>query len=349
MAMIANPIFINTFVVFIRLYWFERRFQHIAREARNRTRTRSHSKSEALDGGEEGKVEKGVNGRRITILGDGRKISNGDMFGNTKKGDPNAATDSITSSVSSPSQRETPDMTDRQDQQPEFTPKSIQHTPTFRREITFADEVPRPEPTIALSIPLPQQMSAEQHLAFLENQRNPKDKGILRIPGPREYDRGDVPETMNDDGAALTNQISTPTEQNHGAYPFGNHNPSSNSDQNPPKRVVAVEATEPHRPINGLDGSSDLIASKSADVEQIRRRPTTDNISSFMRNRTRTATWGSFRNSTSREKDPMPYLSWQPTVGRNSAFIDLTQEQREELGGIEYRSLKTLAIVLVCM
>ena len=43
----------------------------------------------------------------------------------------------------------------------------------------------------------------------------------------------------------------------------------------------------------------------------------------------------------------MPYLSWTPTVGRNSAFVDLTEEQREELGGIEYRALKLLAIILV--
>ena len=40
----------------------------------------------------------------------------------------------------------------------------------------------------------------------------------------------------------------------------------------------------------------------------------------------------------------MPYLSWTPTIGRNSAFVDLTEEQREELGGIEYRALKTLAV-----
>ena len=43
----------------------------------------------------------------------------------------------------------------------------------------------------------------------------------------------------------------------------------------------------------------------------------------------------------------MPYLSWTPTVGRNSAFADLTEEQREELGGIEYRALKLLLIILV--
>lgn len=53
----------------------------------------------------------------------------------------------------------------------------------------------------------------------------------------------------------------------------------------------------------------------------------------------------SFRKSTS--DPPAPYLSYTPSVGRNSRFYDLTEEQRNELGGIEYRSLKTLAWILV--
>lgn len=46
-------------------------------------------------------------------------------------------------------------------------------------------------------------------------------------------------------------------------------------------------------------------------------------------------------------QEPTPYLTWQPTVGRNSLFVNLSEEQREELGGIEYRALKTLAWILV--
>lgn len=42
-----------------------------------------------------------------------------------------------------------------------------------------------------------------------------------------------------------------------------------------------------------------------------------------------------------------PYLSWNVNAGRNSAFIGLTEAQREELGGIEYRALKTLAVILI--
>lgn len=42
-----------------------------------------------------------------------------------------------------------------------------------------------------------------------------------------------------------------------------------------------------------------------------------------------------------------PYLSWNAYPGRNSTFIGLNEAQRDELGGIEYRSLKTLAIILI--
>ncbi|KAF4818592.1 Low-affinity potassium transport protein [Colletotrichum tropicale] len=38
----------------------------------------------------------------------------------------------------------------------------------------------------------------------------------------------------------------------------------------------------------------------------------------------------------------LPYLSRQVTVGRNSQFFHLTEQDRELLGGIEYRSLKLL-------
>jgi potassium uptake Trk family protein len=54
-----------------------------------------------------------------------------------------------------------------------------------------------------------------------------------------------------------------------------------------------------------------------------------------------------FHNNPPKEAPPMPYLSYQPTIGRNSQFVDLTEEQRDELGGIEYRSLKLLAKILV--
>lgn len=39
---------------------------------------------------------------------------------------------------------------------------------------------------------------------------------------------------------------------------------------------------------------------------------------------------------------PVPYISFEAVVGRNSAFQELTLEQLEELGGVEYRALTAL-------
>ena len=41
------------------------------------------------------------------------------------------------------------------------------------------------------------------------------------------------------------------------------------------------------------------------------------------------------------------YLSWQPTIGRNSNFLGLTRAQKDELGGVEYRAIKLLCTILV--
>lgn len=41
------------------------------------------------------------------------------------------------------------------------------------------------------------------------------------------------------------------------------------------------------------------------------------------------------------------YLSWNPTVGNNSVFVVMNDEQKEELGGVEYRAMKTLCSLLV--
>ena len=48
--------------------------------------------------------------------------------------------------------------------------------------------------------------------------------------------------------------------------------------------------------------------------------------------------------STSQQKQQpaIPFLSRQATIGRNSQFKNLTEHDREVLGGIEYRTLKLL-------
>ena len=54
----------------------------------------------------------------------------------------------------------------------------------------------------------------------------------------------------------------------------------------------------------------------------------------------------SSRRST-QTQTTLPYFTFNPTIGRNSLFLGLTEEQREELGGVEYRAVKVLLIVLL--
>jgi hypothetical protein len=73
--------------------------------------------------------------------------------------------------------------------------------------------------------------------------------------------------------------------------------------------------------------------SRSKSVEQAA-------ASLFVLGKTRTA---SPRQSTSSSRwADLPYLSKQVTLGRNSNFYKLSAQDRERLGGIEFRALKLL-------
>src|SRR5215469_11157120 len=50
LASLCNPIVINTFVVFVRLYWFEKRFHHVVRQANKFRQHRTRSRSKADNG-----------------------------------------------------------------------------------------------------------------------------------------------------------------------------------------------------------------------------------------------------------------------------------------------------------
>ncbi|WVQ97343.1 hypothetical protein IAU59_004454 [Kwoniella sp. CBS 9459] len=43
----------------------------------------------------------------------------------------------------------------------------------------------------------------------------------------------------------------------------------------------------------------------------------------------------------------VPYISFAAVIGRNSRFHDLTQEQMDELGGVEYRALRVLLYIVI--
>ena len=362
--MIATPIFINTFVVFLRLYWFEKRFQHIVREARHwrRTRSRSRTNTQIIEERDVGRENQGVNGRSIVVLRNGQQ-PNGRTTSETKEkqapeekeeqtpeekeGQVPQDTENVPSSASSRNRRESGGSLEQNYDDSPSSNGTFQRPSSFHQDIMFADGVKRDGSPDSQTQTIPQQLNTEQHIAFLENQRNPKDKASLRIPGPRDFDRGDVPQTVDEeeDGGPLSKHVTTAERLGHSESDSDktSEDPKLHSDVQQVKKNITIDVPEHPRLRSRRGGEtlSKFTSRKSGTSERDKAsQPGFDKAPSIAR-------LGSMRTSASKEREPMPYLSWQPTIGRNSAFVDLTEEQREELGGIEYRSLKTLALVLV--
>lgn len=294
-----------------------------------RQRTRSRTKSEAKADLEHdlNQEENGVGDREIKVLrhfnghAQGEKI---DADGNPITGDEEEERSGSGSSAG---------------KMPEAPPTEQPETITqpFRRDIAFADEVASPVERLP-------QANKEMSIAFVEKQRNASDSATFRIPGPRDYDRGLVPERINsvDDGRAPDiviegDELQAKRERTRSlSVPPG----ELNSDDHPLKNHITIDVPDA-RKRNTMGPSVYNMRRRGSDAESI-------NPAMTLRSRQRTKTFGSFLSREREEEDPMPYLSWTATVGRNSAFVDLSEDQREELGGIEYRALKLLLVILIC-
>jgi hypothetical protein len=333
----CTPIFINTFVVFVRLYWFEKRFQNVVVEARNmrrqRTRSRTMSEGKTDEQPDLGKEENGVGNREIRVMRQenghlkGQKIEDETSF---KVEENNTSSSTSSTGQNEPVAPEEPSLENLEKLNSEHSEQPLQ------REIMFADEVDSPSDRLPLR-------NKDMSIAFVENQRKTKDTATFRIPGPRDYDRGLVPqkidkeddpnEPLSSEGVNLqakrSRSMSLPPAE------------GLNADDHPLKNHITIDVPDKQRrPTTGA--SAYHMRRRGSDAEA------THPANMTLRNRARTKSFSTFLSRDKEEEDPMPYLSWTPTVGRNSAFVDLSEEQREELGGIEYRALKLLLIILVC-
>ena len=182
-AMLCNPIIIHSSVVFVRLYWFERRFKDIVHEARALRRSKSRTKTMNLDPDDPERVRKelGVRGRAIQVLRHtGRTFRVGDK-------------DEIP---------ETPTPDAKGDEQYDSDPKTSDHAdePSDGQFLYVRDDE---------GVRSPAQLSPEQHIQFLEKQRNPQDHSTLRIPSPREFERGGRPESVDDAQGGIMRRVTT--------------------------------------------------------------------------------------------------------------------------------------------
>lgn len=334
-SMASSPITIHSFVVFLRLFWFEKKFQHIVREARNRRTTISKSKSTAQP--EQTQPQNGVNGRHITVMHNGnrtRMTNDGIVLENADDKPSNGSSSGVSPNGTPPEQDAGPAVT-------ESPGPGIRFAGTVKRSDGVEDD----------QLKYPRRRTDEEHIAILERQRNNNNDEVLRIPGPMDVERGlrpsrieegsdEAPDPVSPNAA----RVSSAGDADRSARPKGitiqepaakepKHN-STMDDINDDARafinVLTPFRLRKPRLFNNADDK--LHHERDAPLSRIKRRQTLDTI----------------RNALTRDKDQdeAPYLSWQPTLGRNSQFHDLTEDQREELGGIEYRSLKTLSLIL---
>ena len=349
--MMTNPITINSFVVFLRLYWFEKRFQHIVREAtRNRrsiAKTISKSKTEERDLGRE---ERGVNGRSIVVMHDTTRpngmtdeggVAHGFDDGVEKSKDAIADEEARSSNESSEGSKR------------QFDAEGGRNSEAAQRpQIKFADRVTRSDGLMDEHLRIPAQRSHEEHIAFLERQRDPGNTEVLRIPGPRDADAGIAPQAVDESDPVhqVRSRRASTLDSNRASADVEHIN---SDDTAPPRRNITI--AEPARPSAPEHVAEHVVEDAQAAKHTLSplrfRRPRITKGERLhedqSQTRGRSSTLQTLKNTLSRDKDEiMPYLSWEPTVGRNSAFVDLTESQREELGGIEYRSLKSLALIL---
>ncbi|KAL4747355.1 hypothetical protein BDW72DRAFT_183017 [Aspergillus terricola var. indicus] len=313
-SMLTTPIFINTALVFIRLYWFEKRFQHVVRDARalRTTRSRLRTISEDKNSQSHGREEAGINGRPIVVL---RNEAANPPQGDAPRSAPRSPDESDSESVSPTSNAS--------------SAKLDTQSPLATINRDFGD------------LRVPAQLSPEHHIAFLEKQR--KNKGALRIPSPREYDRGGAPEVLEEEENEDNDLSKTRTDQSEPRSPRNVDGDDTANTPNIDGQHITI--TEPQLPRARTRNST----FPRMDTRPTFRETKDDDDPAAMSRANRKSTFnGIFRSLTQeRDRPTLPYLSWDATVGRNSNFIDLTEEQRDELGGIEYRALKTLAVVLI--
>lgn len=341
----TNPIIINTFIVLLRIFWFQRRMVAVVQAAKTSRRTigRTFSRSRVRDLADE---QGGLNGRRIVVMHETR---------------PNTAA----SAASAPSTNDfetfptiKEDVKDSKEEEGTASSSSSDSGPTghasntehdteighpLRPQITFADQ-PKPSHLV-----LDQARGKSPHLLSPRRDgRNPDE--VLRIPSPRDAEKGIIPRALDD-----SDQLHRPLSRGVSAYSRSSapeHNTLSPI-PTAPRRGITIAATPRH----SSDASSTVpsVENNNNTTQSWFRKPSwpkwgrhdTDddaNGSELRPIRSRISTFASYFKTSNGQA--MPYLSWDPTIGRNSAFVDLTEDQREELGGIEYRSLKLLSKIL---
>ncbi|KAF8253091.1 hypothetical protein K440DRAFT_534569 [Wilcoxina mikolae CBS 423.85] len=320
--MFTTPIFINTCVVYVRLRWFEKRFESVVEMSRlpSRARTASQDPRRASVGA----LERGVGGRNIRVLHqDPTPVKSVAVDGGVEPG----AADGGESSSGANSVDQGVEPTSIQQDGIRATPGSGKSSSTMAEPIAAEGPPGTRGSNLQFNLPSPRDGAggwgspANNHIAFLESQKAPQHGKALRIPGPREFEKGDRAREVDDDDTHTLGRSRTAAEDGVSSPPVRSYSfADAATNASSFVRLRRLPSVLP-------PAQTVLSTAFSPGTAQHRKRHRL-----FPRKPTK--------------EIPMPYLSYHPTMGRNSQFVDLTDEQRDELGGIEYRSLKLLSRIL---
>ncbi|QLI66422.1 Potassium transport protein 1 [Metarhizium brunneum] len=151
------------------------------------------------------------------------------------------------------------------------------------------------------------------HISFdssADKLRHPRSDSVLYVPGPRDRDLGHPLVELTGPRLKSKEELTRYGEDDNGQH--------------------RLQTLGPLRESRSIDRAAALASS----LFVIGSEPTPSSISRELTRRRRAS-------------DDMPYLSTGASIGRNSRFYNLTRQDRNELGGIEYRSLKLLLKVVV--
>ncbi|KAK6523752.1 low affinity potassium transporter [Arthrobotrys megalospora] len=365
---VTNPIVINTGVVFIRLYWFEKRFDSIVEQSKTfvmerRTMSRRKSESEGVD-----RAERGVAGRKIEVL-----------LNSARRNVPEKADDQTTTTgnkdlqefrknfgsgfngpsrpINFPFRSHGRSRSDANHQLAlrQSKPGGLFTENGHDNEFAIEDEEETPHRPPLSPIPANTELSgilekggeasAQGHISFAEPKpRRRKDSEVYVVPSPFDVENR---------GSGIAHKFVDGEDEEEEKGPKDEEQPLPPVPEVPGlvKRAITIdEPTMTHNTMHSGPRQRIRTATSRASADQhYLHTPVSPGVHRVFSDAFRRRRGSSPSRRSTKIVDPMPYLSYTPTIGRNSQFNygELTDEQKEELGGVEYRSLRLLGYILV--
>ncbi|KAI1929098.1 hypothetical protein LOZ65_001852 [Ophidiomyces ophidiicola] len=269
--MLGNMCFVNVVVVYVRLYWFEKKFKDIVRFSRLPSSERSRAHLLSVESSKAVKSDDTTTSHNIRVL--------------------------------------RPDPIDE-----DVNWSALRQRSAAERTSASVPDPPAPALEQTTSVDNTAERGAPQHITFSSDTFDKPNRGkALRIPGPREFERGQRVQEVDED--------------------------EDEADMS--KSVDDAGAAGPSDTFRKLPTMESFL-SRAASIEHAASSAFIIGGTSKSRSRSRSRGALSRTSSKATNAQQLPYLSYAPTIGRNSKFLGLTEEQKEELGGIEYRSLRLL-------